>query len=77
MSEQRYLPYSELIHRATESWGPDSAFGHVLTYLLVVLPLGWLALKALFSRGPVLQPARTAGERPASLPSSETVAQDA
>jgi high-affinity iron transporter len=77
MSEQRYLPYSELIHRATESWGPDSAFGHVLTYLLVVLPLGWLALKALFSRGPVLQPERTADERPASLPSPETVAQDA
>lgn len=55
MSEQQYLPYSTLIHAATESWGPDSAFGHLLTYLLVILPLGWLALKAMFSNGPVLQ----------------------
>jgi high-affinity iron transporter len=41
MSEQGYLPYSAIIHAATESWGPDSVFGHVLTYLLVILPLGW------------------------------------
>ena len=44
MSEQGYLPYSEFIHAATESWGPDSVFGHTLTYLLVILPLGWLLL---------------------------------
>jgi high-affinity iron transporter len=44
MSEQGYLPYSELIHAATESWGPDSLFGHMLTYLLVILPLGWLVV---------------------------------
>ena len=42
MSEQGYLPYSDFIHAATESWGPDSVFGHMLTYLLVILPLGWL-----------------------------------
>jgi high-affinity iron transporter len=42
MSEQGYLPYSQFIHAATESWGPDSVFGHALTYLLVILPLGWL-----------------------------------
>ncbi len=47
MSEQHFLPYSAIIHDATEAWGPDSAFGHVLTYLLVVLPLGWLAVRAL------------------------------
>jgi high-affinity iron transporter len=45
MSEQHYLPYSQLIHDATEAWGPDSSFGHVLTYLLVVLPLAWLIIK--------------------------------
>src|SRR5438093_670840 len=39
MSEQQYLPFSAPIHAATESWGPDSAFGHLLTYLLVILPL--------------------------------------
>jgi high-affinity iron transporter len=49
MSEQGYLPYSAAIHQATESWGPDSVFGHVLTYLLVVLPVGWLAVRSLTS----------------------------
>jgi high-affinity iron transporter len=44
MSEQGYLPYSDFIHAATESWGPDSVFGHMLTYLLVILPLGWLLI---------------------------------
>jgi high-affinity iron transporter len=45
MSEQGFLPYSRAIHDATEAWGPDSAFGHLLTYLLVILPLAWLAIK--------------------------------
>ena len=47
MSEQNMLPFSGPIHEATESWGPDSAFGHTLTYMLVLLPAGWLALKGL------------------------------
>ncbi len=46
-SEQGYLPFSAAIHDATEAWGPDSAFGHLLTYLLVVLPLAWLLVKGL------------------------------
>jgi len=45
MSEQNMLPFSEPIHEATESWGPDSAFGHALTYALVLLPAAWLAVK--------------------------------
>ena len=57
MSEQHFLPYSDLIHTNTEAWGPDSAFGHTLTYLLVALPAGWLLLKSLISRGPLVQPA--------------------
>src|SRR5712675_808978 len=48
-SEQGYLPFSTVIHEATEAWGPDSGFGHLLTYLLVILPLGWLAFKGLTS----------------------------
>jgi high-affinity iron transporter len=49
-SEQGFLgSYSTAIHQATESWGPDSAFGHLLTYLLVLLPLGWLAVRGLTS----------------------------
>lgn len=60
MSEQRYLPFSEALHAATESWGPDSVFGHSLTYLLVILPVGWLAMKALFSNAPVIKRAPVA-----------------
>lgn len=45
MSEQNFLPYSVPIHDATEAWGPESTFGHVLTYLLVLAPLGWLAIR--------------------------------
>jgi high-affinity iron transporter len=48
-SEQGFLPYSTAIHEATESWGPDSVFGHVLTYSLVILPLGWLVLRGVTS----------------------------
>ena len=55
MSEQHFLPYSDAIHDATEAWGPDSPFGHMLTYGLVVLPAAWLALQRVRAR---LQPAR-------------------
>ena len=63
MAEAHYLPYSEPIHAATESWGPDSAFGHLLTYFLVILPLAWVGLKSLFSKRPVFQP-------PAGIPAA-------
>jgi high-affinity iron transporter len=56
MSEQHYLPFSSAIHAATESWGPDSDFGHLLSYLLVILPLAWLLIKSAFSRRPVFIP---------------------
>jgi len=52
-AEVGYLPYSAAIHAATESWGPDSLFGHLLTYLMVILPLAWLALQAAISKRPV------------------------
>ena len=58
MSEQNLLPYSAAIHQGTEAWGPDSPFGHVLTYLLVGLPLAWLAIKSkFFTRSIVARPA--------------------
>ena len=50
MSEQGLLPFSPIIHARTEAWGPDSRFGHMLTYLLVALPLGWLGLRTTFGR---------------------------
>jgi high-affinity iron transporter len=64
MAEQHYLPYSEIIHARTESWGPDSAFGHLLTYLLVILPLAWVAVTSLFSKRPVFQPPAPAPATP-------------
>jgi high-affinity iron transporter len=45
MSEQNVLPYSAPIHEATEAWGPESMFGHFLTYMLVVAPLAWLVIR--------------------------------
>ena len=56
MSEAGYLPYSELIHSSTEAWGPDSLFGHALSYLLVILPLAWIAIKSMVSKRPIFQP---------------------
>lgn len=46
MAEQHFLPYSDIIHERTESWGPDSVFGHMLTYMLVVLPVAWLLISS-------------------------------
>ena len=48
MSEQNYLPFSAPIHEATEPWGPDGPFGHMLTYMLVLLPAAWLIFAGLF-----------------------------
>jgi len=48
LSEQSMLPYSRVLHDKTEAWGPDSPFGHLLTYLLVLLPFGWLTIKSAF-----------------------------
>jgi high-affinity iron transporter len=54
MSEQHFLgSLSAIVHEKTEAWGPDSPFGHLLTYMLVVLPLGWLALSTLVHRRPL------------------------
>ena len=62
MSEQGYLPYSAIIHAATEEWGPDSTFGHLLTYLLVILPLAWLGVGSLTSLRKA--PVRSVGANP-------------
>ena len=51
LTEANIFPYSEPLHLATEPYGPDGLYGQYLTYLLVVLPLGWLVLSAMFGRG--------------------------
>src|SRR5215204_1196294 len=35
-------------HDATEPFGPDGVYGQYLSYMLVVLPVGWLALSTFF-----------------------------
>jgi high-affinity iron transporter len=50
LAEANVLPNSSVLHDATEPYGPDGIYGHYLTYLLVALPLAWLALSSVFGR---------------------------
>jgi high-affinity iron transporter len=52
LAEANVLPNSEALHWATEPYGPDGAYGQYLTYLLVVMPLGWLAISTFLHRNP-------------------------
>jgi len=47
LTEANIFPYSEPLHWATEPYGPDGRYGQYLTYLLVMLPLAWLAFSSL------------------------------
>lgn len=51
LAEAHVLPNSEALHWATEPYGPDGVYGQYLTYLLVALPLGWLAISSVFGKG--------------------------
>lgn len=44
LAEARFIPYSDPLHWATEPYGPDGQYGRYFPYLLVVVPLGWLAV---------------------------------
>ena len=46
LTEANLFPYSETLHWATEPYGPDGRYGRYLTYLLVIMPLGWLVFSA-------------------------------
>jgi high-affinity iron transporter len=46
LTEANIFPYSEPLHWATEPYGPDGRYGQYLTYLLVLLPLGWLIVSS-------------------------------
>jgi high-affinity iron transporter len=50
LTEANVFPYSEPLHWATEPYGPDGRYGQYLTYLLVMLPLGWLLISFLVPR---------------------------
>jgi high-affinity iron transporter len=57
LTEANLFPYSEPLHWATEPYGPDGRYGQYLTYLLVLLPMGWLVVSTLL-------PARTGRHQP-------------
>lgn len=50
LMEANIFPYSEPLHLVTESYGPDGLYGRYFTYLLVMMPLGWLAVSTLVPR---------------------------
>ena len=62
LMEANIFPYSEPLHLATEPYSPDGRFGRYLSYLLIALPMGWLAVSSLMPR--------RAGAHPAIGPSS-------
>lgn len=47
LTEAGVFANSEALHWATEPYGPDGRYGQYLTYMLVALPLGWLAFSSL------------------------------
>lgn len=50
LTEANIFPYSEPLHWATEPYGPEGRYGQYLSYLLVMLPLGWLVYSMLMPR---------------------------
>jgi high-affinity iron transporter len=50
LTEANIFPNSQPLHDATEAYGPDGVYGQYLTYLLVLLPLGWLTVSSLLAR---------------------------
>jgi high-affinity iron transporter len=53
-----YSPIAERWHWATEPYGPDGRYGQWLTYMLVMLPLAWLAISSLKPRRAMQQSAK-------------------
>jgi len=50
LTEANLWAGSEALHWATEPYGPDGKWGHLLSYLLLALPVGWLAFSVLFGQ---------------------------
>ena len=52
LTEANIFPNSQPWHDATEPYGPEGIYGQYLTYMLVLLPLGWLAVSSFLRREP-------------------------
>ena len=50
------FPFAEWLHWTTEPYGPDGLYGQYLTYMLVLLPIAWLAGSTIFARREVRHP---------------------
>jgi high-affinity iron transporter len=50
LTEANLWAGSETLHWATEPYGPDGKWGHLLSYLLLALPVGWLGFSVLFGQ---------------------------
>jgi hypothetical protein len=59
-AEARLLPWSEVLHAATEPYGPDGIYGRYVSGLLFVIPLAAAVVTLLKAR----IPQRIAGRRP-------------
>jgi len=60
LAEANLLPNSQMLHEATEPYGPDGIYGQYLSYSLLALPMAWLLVSAVIGRrgaGPTQQPA--------------------
>ncbi len=57
LTEANVFPNSQPWHDATEPFGPDGVYGQYLTYLLVALPLAWLAISSIGRRDERSRPA--------------------
>jgi high-affinity iron transporter len=51
LAEANIFPNSQPWHDATEPFGPDGIYGQYFSYLLVLLPMSWLAVSSFFHRG--------------------------
>ena len=63
LTEANIFPYSEPLHWATEPYGPDGRYGQYLTYLLVLLPMGWLLFAGLLGGNKAGPPVRQTASR--------------
>lgn len=48
LTEANLFAGSQVLHEATEPYGPDGVYGQYLTYMLVAVPMAWLVFAALF-----------------------------
>ena len=59
LAEANIFPNSQPWHDATEPFGPDGIYGQYFSYLLVLLPMTWLAVSSFLHRGAGSSPRRS------------------